>query len=110
VIFLAAALSARAALAAPSFVVANDRFERDGAPFTLFSGSFHYHRALASTWADRLARMAAIAPRGRQRRLGRHARRARRPRRDRRAVRLEVLHRGSRSQSTLSRRAAAGEV
>ena len=57
---LAAALSARAALAAPSFVVANDRFERDGAPFTLFSGSFHYHRALASTWADRLARMAAM--------------------------------------------------
>ena len=63
VALLAAALAAaapRGAAAAPSFVVANDRFERDGAPFTIFSGSFHYHRALASTWADRLERMAAM--------------------------------------------------
>ena len=40
--------------AAPSFRVANDRFERDGAPFTIMSGSFHYHRAHESTWNDRL--------------------------------------------------------
>ena len=56
---LLAAAPLRAA-AAPSFVVANDRFERDGAPFSLYSGSFHYHRALRSTWADRLQRMAAM--------------------------------------------------
>jgi len=56
---LAAALP-RAALAARTFAVANDRFEKDGEPFTIFSGSFHYHRALASTWPDRLSRIAAM--------------------------------------------------
>ena len=57
---LAVALAPRGAAAARTFVVANDRVEKDGAAFTLYSGSFHYHRALASTWNDRLARMAAM--------------------------------------------------
>ena len=49
-----AAAAAVAAAAAGSFVVANDTFMRDGAPFIARSGSLHYHRTLPGLWADRL--------------------------------------------------------
>lgn len=55
-----AALAAPLAAAAPSFQVANDRFERDGAPFTILSGSIHYFRVRPELWEDRLRRLKAM--------------------------------------------------
>ena len=55
---LAAAVAC--ASASPSFIVSNNSFLKDGAPFTLLSGSFHYPRAIESTWRDRLLRMKAM--------------------------------------------------
>jgi beta-galactosidase len=56
----AAALLAPPALAAPSFRVANDRFEKDGEPFTILSGSIHYFRVRPELWEDRLTRLKAM--------------------------------------------------
>ena len=57
---LAAALCALGASAARSWVVADDAFMRDGAPFIARSGSLHYHRLHPSLWADRIARLRAM--------------------------------------------------
>jgi hypothetical protein len=63
----AVSLALASALASPSFQVANDAFMYDtggtGAgpqPLVVKSGSLHYHRAHPSTWADRIARLAAL--------------------------------------------------
>ncbi|PRP89805.1 beta-galactosidase [Planoprotostelium fungivorum] len=37
-----------------SFVVVGDQFVKDGNPYTIVSGSFHYFRIHPSLWADRL--------------------------------------------------------
>ena len=44
----------------PSFVVKDDRFVKDGTPFTIRSGSIHYARVPRAYWADRLRRMRAL--------------------------------------------------
>eukprot|EP00727_Mastigamoeba_balamuthi_P007708 m51a1_g3558 putative beta-galactosidase (563) ;mRNA; r:1040445-1042432 len=52
------ALSATAAVAsARSFVVQGDEFLKDGVPFRIVSGAFHYFRTPAALWADRLHKM-----------------------------------------------------
>eukprot|EP01079_Euglenida_sp_SAG-EU17-18_P005740 gene5740-5674_t len=43
-----------------SFTIENDRFMQDGKPVLLKSGSFHYSRAPAALWRDRLTRMKAM--------------------------------------------------
>ena len=57
---LAAASPPAAAAAATSFAVANNAFMLDGAPFTIKSGSIHYHRTHPGQWRDRLERIAAM--------------------------------------------------
>jgi len=53
-------LLAGSAAASPSFVVANNKFLLDGAPFSIKSGSIHYHRTHYAQWRDRLERIAAM--------------------------------------------------
>ena len=43
-----------------SFAVTNDSFVRDGRPFQILSCSFHYSRAVAAQWDDRLLRLKAM--------------------------------------------------
>lgn len=54
------AVSACTTRANPTFKVANDTFQLNGAPVQLFSGSIHYHRVHPSLWRDRLARLRAM--------------------------------------------------
>jgi hypothetical protein len=42
-----------------SFVISGDQFLKDGQPFRVISGSFHYFRVHPSEWADRLQAMRA---------------------------------------------------
>lgn len=56
----AAAATVAAVGAAPSFVVQNNQFMLDGAPFTIKSGSFHYFRSHPDQWVDRLTRLKAM--------------------------------------------------
>ena len=49
-----------AAAASPSFVIENDRFVRDGEPFTVMSGELHYARIPRAYWRDRLQRLRAM--------------------------------------------------
>jgi beta-galactosidase len=44
---------------AGSFVIEGDQFVRDGQPFRIISGAFHYFRTPQALWADRLAKMRA---------------------------------------------------
>jgi hypothetical protein len=44
----------------PSFVIENDTFMKDGKPFQIISGSFHYSRCPAALWKDRLLRLRAM--------------------------------------------------
>jgi hypothetical protein len=45
---------------ARSFVVQDDRFVKDGAPYTVRSGSVHYSRVPRAYWRDRLERAKAL--------------------------------------------------
>lgn len=45
---------------ARSFMVQNDAFMKDGQPYTILSGSFHYHRAHPDQWIDRMQRLQAM--------------------------------------------------
>eukprot|EP01023_Acetabularia_acetabulum_P034994 TRINITY_DN32943_c0_g1_i1.p1 TRINITY_DN32943_c0_g1~~TRINITY_DN32943_c0_g1_i1.p1 ORF type:complete len:178 (-),score=14.21 TRINITY_DN32943_c0_g1_i1:81-560(-) len=44
----------------PSFVIARDRFMKDGQPIQLVSGSIHYFRIHPGYWKDRLQRVKSI--------------------------------------------------
>lgn len=46
--------------ATPSFVVKGNSFLLDGAPYTIKSGSVHYHRLHVDQWEDRLLRVKAL--------------------------------------------------
>eukprot|EP01062_Namystynia_karyoxenos_P011815 TRINITY_DN14242_c0_g1_i1.p1 TRINITY_DN14242_c0_g1~~TRINITY_DN14242_c0_g1_i1.p1 ORF type:complete len:796 (+),score=282.19 TRINITY_DN14242_c0_g1_i1:75-2390(+) len=46
--------------AAPSFVIANDSFVKDGKVVLLRSGSIHYSRVPSAYWRDRLQRLQAM--------------------------------------------------
>ena len=48
------------ATTAPSFRITNNSFMLDGAPVQLMSCSFHYSRAPAELWNDRLRRLQAM--------------------------------------------------
>lgn len=50
----------RVSSAAPSFMVSNNQFLLNGEPFTIRSGSFHYHRCIPDLWEDRMRRLAAM--------------------------------------------------
>ena len=52
--------AASGATAVPTFAVKNDRFEMDGKPISLLSGSIHYSRIHPDLWADRLSRVRAL--------------------------------------------------
>lgn len=54
------ALAAAAAAVTPSFVVDGNQFLLDGAPYTIKSGSIHYHRTHVNQWVDRLQRVKAL--------------------------------------------------
>jgi len=43
-----------------SFNVSNNQFIKDGKPFQIFAGCFHYSRVPSAYWLDRLARLRAM--------------------------------------------------
>ena len=46
--------------APPSFKIEHDSFMKDGAPFQVLGGEFHYFRTPSALWPDRLRRLKAM--------------------------------------------------
>ena len=44
----------------PSFKIEHDSFMKDGVPFQILGGEFHYFRTPPALWADRLRRLKAM--------------------------------------------------